>query len=62
MGLSHSYNKTNRTRHKIMIDLAYDIIKAHSGEIKLETGVDERNPDTFVEGEGSESIIWLPVA
>jgi hypothetical protein len=44
-----------------MIDLAYDIIKAHSDEIKVETGVDEGNPDTFVEGEGSESIIWLPV-
>ena len=50
MGLSHSYNKTNRTRHKIMIDLAYDIIKAHGGIIKVESK----------EGIGSEFIVELP--
>jgi signal transduction histidine kinase len=33
------------------LSLAYDIIKAHSGEIKVKTK----------EGEGSEFIIWLPI-
>jgi signal transduction histidine kinase len=33
------------------LSLAYDIIKAHSGEIKVETK----------EGQGSEFMIWLPV-
>ena len=33
------------------LSLSYDIIKAHKGEIKLETG----------EGEGSEFIMQLPV-
>ena len=32
------------------LSLSYDIIKAHGGEIKVET----------LEGEGSEFIIWLP--
>ena len=32
------------------LSLAYDIVKAHGGEIKVETG----------EGEGSEFIIYLP--
>jgi len=34
----------------IGLSLSYDIIKAHSGEIKMETN----------EGEGSEFIIMLP--
>ncbi|MEJ0104466.1 MAG: ATP-binding protein [Bacteroidota bacterium] len=33
------------------LSLSYDIVKAHGGEIKVETK----------EGEGSEFIIWLPV-
>jgi len=33
------------------LSLAYDIIKAHSGEIKVETK----------EGEGSEFVIQLPI-
>jgi signal transduction histidine kinase len=40
--------------------LAYDIIKAHSGEIKVETKADEENPDNFGEGEGTKFIIRLP--
>ena len=34
-----------------MVQTAYDIIKAHGGEIKVETK----------EGEGSEFIILLPI-
>ena len=33
------------------LSLSYDIVKAHGGELKVETK----------EGEGSEFIIWLPV-
>ncbi len=36
---------------KSVIQIAYDIIKAHGGELKVETK----------EGEGSEFIIQLPV-
>ena len=43
------------------LSLAYDIIKAHGGEIKVETKVDKGNPDTFGEGEGTEFIIQLPI-
>ena len=34
----------------LCLSLAYDIVKAHGGELKVETK----------EGEGSEFIIWLP--
>ena len=34
------------------LSLAYDIVKAHSGELKVETK----------EGEGSEFIIQLPIS
>jgi len=40
------------------LSLAYDIIKAHGGEIKVETPPDGR---AGKEGEGSEFIIQLPV-
>jgi two-component system NtrC family sensor kinase len=43
--------QTNRTGTELGLSLAYDVIKAHSGEIKVETK----------EGEGSEFIIQLPV-
>jgi two-component system NtrC family sensor kinase len=33
------------------LSLSYDVIKAHGGEIKVETK----------EGEGSTFVIWLPV-
>jgi signal transduction histidine kinase len=36
------------------------IIKAHGGEIKVETKVDEGNPDNFGKGEGTTFIIQLP--
>jgi signal transduction histidine kinase len=50
------------------LSLAYDIIKAHGGEIKVETKVDvadpesfgEGNPDKFGKAEGSEFTIQLP--
>ena len=42
------------------LSLSYDIIKAHGGEIKVETK--EARPDDPVgRGEGSEFIIQLPV-
>ncbi|MEO8712693.1 MAG: ATP-binding protein [Parafilimonas sp.] len=43
------------------LSLSYDIIKAHGGEIKVETKVDEGNPDKFGKGEGTIFIIQLPV-
>ena len=41
--------------------LSYDIIKAHGGELKVKTKVDEGNPDNFGKNEGSEFLIQLPV-
>ena len=43
------------------LSLSYDIVKAHGGEIKVETKVDEGNPDNFGKGEGTEFIIQLPI-
>jgi signal transduction histidine kinase len=43
------------------LSLAYDIVRAHGGEIKVETKVDEGNPDTFGKGEGSVFIVQLPL-
>jgi signal transduction histidine kinase len=43
------------------LSLSYGIIKAHGGEIKVEKKVDEGNPDTFGEGEGSAFKIILPL-
>ncbi|MEO8711600.1 MAG: ATP-binding protein [Parafilimonas sp.] len=43
------------------LSLSYDIIKAHGGEIKVETKVDEGNPDKFGKGEGTTFIIQLPI-
>ena len=37
--------------YKSMIQTSYDIVKAHGGEIKVET----------IEGEGTEFIIQLPI-
>ena len=43
--------KANRTAEQVwVLSLAYDIIKAHGGEIKVETK----------EGEGSEFVVQLP--
>ena len=44
---SHKSKKS----HKIPVQTTYDIVKAHGGEIKVETR----------DGEGSEFIIQLPV-
>ncbi|MCY7421719.1 MAG: hypothetical protein LH478_08260, partial [Chitinophagaceae bacterium] len=43
------------------LSLSYDIVKAHGGDIKVETKVDEGNPDNFGKGEGTEFIIILPI-
>ncbi len=43
------------------LSLSYDIIKAHGGEIKVESKVDEGNPDNFGKGEGTTFTIQLPV-
>ena len=43
------------------LSLSYDIVKAHGGEIKVETKVEEGNPDSFGKGEGTTFIIQLPV-
>ena len=42
------------------LSLSYDIIKAHAGEIKVETKVDDGNPENFGKGEGTTFIIQLP--
>jgi len=36
--------------------------KAHGGEIKVETKVDEGNQDNVAKGEGTTFIIQLPIA
>ena len=43
------------------LSLAYDIVKVHGGEIKVETKVDEGNSDNFGKGEGTTFIIQLPI-
>jgi signal transduction histidine kinase len=43
------------------LSLSYDIVKAHGGEIKVETKFDEVNPDHFEKGNGSKFFIVLPV-
>jgi two-component system, NtrC family, sensor kinase len=43
------------------LSLAYDIIKAHGGTLKVERKVDEGNPDTSGKGTGSKFIIQLPI-
>ena len=42
-----------------MIQTSYDIVKAHGGELKVETKPAHAGSDG--EGEGSEFIIQLPV-
>ena len=42
------------------LSLSYDIVKAHGGEIKVNTKEGEARPDDPV-GRGSEFIILLPV-
>ncbi|HEY5464854.1 MAG TPA: hypothetical protein VIJ95_16445 [Hanamia sp.] len=42
-----------------MVQTIYDIIKAHGGEIKVETKEGEARPDDPV-GRGSKFIIHLP--
>lgn len=44
------YYKTNGAGNRTWFALSYDIIKAHGGELKVET----------IEGEGAEFIIYLP--
>ena len=46
---------------KSVIQTSYDIVKAHGGELTVETKVDEGNPDYFGKGEGSEFIFQLPI-
>lgn len=43
------------------LSLSYDIIKAHGGELKVETKVDKGNPDNIGKGEGTTFIIELPL-
>ena len=43
-----------------MVPTIYDIGKAHGGEIKVETEVDEGNSDSFGKGKGTTFIIQLP--
>jgi signal transduction histidine kinase len=43
------------------LSLAYDIIKAHGGTLKVESKVDEGNPDTSGKGAGSKFVIQLPI-
>ena len=51
---------TKPTGQGTRLGLSYDIIKAHGGEIRVETK--EARPDDPVErGEGSAFIILLPV-
>ncbi|HEX5152487.1 MAG TPA: hypothetical protein VFW07_13650 [Parafilimonas sp.] len=42
-----------------MVQTIYDIIKAHDGEIKVDTKVDEGNPGKSGKGEGTNFIIQL---
>ncbi len=46
---------------KSVIQTSYDIVKAHGGELTVETKVDEGNTDHFGKGKGSAFIIQLPV-
>ena len=49
---SHFYNKTYRLRNRAgFLSLSYDIVKAHGGEIKVES----------VEGEGSDFLFTVPI-
>ncbi len=41
------------------LSLSYDIVKAHGGELKVETKVNEANPNSFGNGEGTTFIINL---
>ena len=50
------------------LSITHDIVKAHGGELKVETKIDEGNPDTFGKGEGLPAewhgttfIINLPI-
>ena len=43
-----------------VIQTIYDIVKAHGGEIKVETKEGEARPDDPV-GRGTEFIIQLPI-
>jgi two-component system, NtrC family, sensor kinase len=42
------------------LSLAYDIVKAHGGELKVETKEGEARPDDTV-GRGTEFIIEIPI-
>ena len=42
------------------LSLAYDIVKAHGGEIKVQTKEGEARPDDPV-GQGTEFTIQLPI-
>jgi signal transduction histidine kinase len=41
------------------LSLSYDIVKAHGGDLRVETEVDEVNPDPFGKGKGSKFTILL---
>jgi two-component system NtrC family sensor kinase len=42
------------------LSLSYDIIKAHGGEIKVESEIDEGNPNNFGKGVGCRFTVQLP--
>jgi len=43
------------------LSITHDIVKAHGGELKVETKVDEGNPDSFGKGKGTTFSIELPI-
>ena len=50
----NNMNKSVKSIHpwQSVIQTIYNIVKVHGGEIKVETKVDEGNPDRFGKGEG----------
>jgi signal transduction histidine kinase len=44
------------------LSLSYDIIKAHGGEIRVETKVFEDSPDNSPEETGTQFIVEIPIA
>ncbi len=47
-------------QYKSVIQTFNDIVKAHGGELKVQTKVDEGNPDHFGKREGTTFIMILP--
>ena len=59
----NNMNKSVKSIHpwQSVIQTIYNIVKVHGGEIKVETKVDEGNPDRFGKREGSSFFILLPI-